>query len=71
MMGGIQRYIEKHIRPGDFLSAVICNDLKEAVILADTENMENLPAYVAFFHDYTPYACWGSEKDFQSWLEKK
>ena len=31
MMGGIQRYINDHIRPGDFLSAIIQNDLKEAV----------------------------------------
>ena len=30
MMEGIMRYIDHGINPGDFLTAVICNDLKGA-----------------------------------------
>jgi hypothetical protein len=71
MMGGIKRYIEDHVKPGGFLCAVICNDLKEAVGRADEENMENLPAFVSYFYNETDMNCWGSEKKFKEWLENR
>ena len=70
MMGGIKRYVNDHIRPGGFLSAVICNDLKLSIGLADEENMENLPAFVNYFYNYTPYNCHGSPKKMKEWLSK-
>ena len=69
MMGGIKRYIEDHVKPGDFLRAVICNNLKEAVGKADEENMENLPAFVAYFYNDAPSTCWGSEEKYKEWLK--
>ena len=71
MMGGIQRYVEKGIPPGDFLMSVITNDLSEAVSRADEENLSNLPAYVAFFYNECPAACWGSKENFVKWTELK
>lgn len=71
MMDGIQRYIENHIKPGSFLSAVIQNNLKEACSYADDENLANLPAYVGFFYNQAPGQCWGSEENFKRWLNQK
>ena len=71
MRGGIQRYVEQGIPPGDFLTAVIQNNLFEAVGRADEENMENLPAYVAFFYNECPRLCWGSEEKMEAWIESK
>lgn len=71
MMGGIQRYIDDRIRPGDFLQAVISNDLKLAVGYADEENLRNLPAYVAYFYNEAPSNCWGSRSTMKAWLEDK
>jgi len=71
MMGGLQRYIENHIAPGDFLSAVIKNDLKNAVEYADDENLHNLPAYVTFLYNQAPSTCWGSKKIFNQWIADK
>lgn len=68
MMEGIELYVQHHIRPGDFLCAVICNDLKEAVARADDENMMNLPAFVDYFYNNAPPACWGSKKKLDEWL---
>ena len=68
MMGGIQRYIEQGIPPGSFLTAVICNDLKEAVGRADGENLRQLPAYVSYFYNDAPSACWGSPEKYEAWL---
>lgn len=71
MMKGIERYVEERILPGDFLQAIICNDLKETIGRADDENLRNIPAYVAFFYNETPATCWGSEIKMNNWLDQK
>lgn len=74
MMGGIERYVEHGVIPGDFLQSVICNNLKDAVGYADDENIDNLPAYIAYFYNAAPANCWGSNKRMLEWaklLEKK
>ena len=68
MMGGILRYIEHRIEPGDFLAAVIRNDLKDACGRADDENLQNLPAFVAYFYNEAPSPCWGSPENMAEWL---
>jgi hypothetical protein len=70
MMGGIERYIQHGIPPGDFLTAVICNDLKEAVGRADDENIEQLPAFVSYFYNEAPSPCWGSEEKMNDWMAR-
>lgn len=71
MMGGIRRYVDEGVEPGDFLCAVIANDLKEAVGRADDENMANLPAFVDFFYNHAPSLCWGSSERMAKWIEAK
>jgi len=70
MMGGIQRYINGRIRPGDFLCAIICNDLKNTIGRADSENIENIPAFVDYFYNKAPFNCWGSEEVMEKWLNQ-
>lgn len=65
----VQRYIEKGIRPGEFLCAVISNDLKNSVGLADFINKERLPDYVTFFYSYAPAQCWGSPEKMEAWIK--
>jgi hypothetical protein len=71
MMGGLIRYIENGIAPGDFLTAVICNDLKEAVGRADDENIRNLPAYLGYLYNEAPMGCWGSPGQMKRWMKEK
>mgnify|MGYP001599856120 FL=1 len=71
MMEGIVRYIDHGIPPGDFLTAVITNDFKEAVGRADEENLQNLPAYVAYFYNEAPSDCWGAKEKMTAWIEAK
>lgn len=71
MMDGLDRYINHHIPPGDFLSAVIKNDLRGAVERADDENLTNIPAYVAFLYNEAPGGCCGSEENFKRWIKKE
>lgn len=71
MMDDLNRYVHEHIAPGDFLQAVICNDLCEAVTRADHINMQNLPAYAAYFYNEAPRACWGSVENMDAWLDAR
>lgn len=70
MNGSIRRFVMEGVVPGDFLQAVIANDLREAVGRADDENMRNLPAYVAFFYNFFPANAWGTYKKMFAWAEK-
>lgn len=53
---------------GDFLAAVVCNDLREAVERADDVNRGRLADYVRFFYNYAPSGCWGSKERFDRWV---
>lgn len=71
MMGAIERYIEEHCPVGGFLEAVISNNLKEACGRADSVNMGLLPAYVIYFYNEAPAACWGSPEAYARWISAK
>jgi hypothetical protein len=64
----LKRYIELRIRPGHFLSAVLCNDLTQAVARADPTNLSQLPDYVKWLYNHAPGNSWGSRDRFEAWL---
>jgi hypothetical protein len=68
MQNAMIGYIEHHKPVGDFLKAVICNDLKEATRYADDTNLWLLPVYVAYFYNEAPAGCWGSAQKYEEWL---
>lgn len=69
MMPGIKRYVEHGVIPGDFLQAIICNNLKEAFRAADDENFENIAAYVGYFYNEVPSNAWGSLAEMIKWSD--
>lgn len=69
-LNSIAGYVRHGWQPGSFLTAVICNNLKQAVMCADDNNLSNLPAYVEFFYNHTPVGCWGSEEKMRNWIQK-
>jgi hypothetical protein len=70
MMEALQRYIEKHEEVGDFLRAVISNDLCDACSRADDENIAQLPAFVGYLYNKAPQGCWGSKEAYRNWTNK-
>ena len=68
MHEGILNYVNHGILPGDFLKAIITNDLKEAVNRADDENLDLLVAYVSLFYNHTPFPCYGSKHKMDAWV---
>ena len=67
MWPGIVRWVVHGTRPGDFLWAVICNNLSRSCVYADDENLGLLQQYVSFFYNRAPGACWGSEQRAIDW----
>lgn len=65
---GAQQYIEAHHPPGDFLQAVICNNLTEALGRADDGNRARLFEIVQWWHNEAPAACWGSPERMRDWV---
>jgi len=67
MHGGIVRWIEHGLAPGDFLTAILSNDLRGACERADDTNRHFLFEYVFWLYNHAPAACWGSPERFRAW----
>lgn len=52
---------------GDFLMAVLANDLMGALTQADDVNIEALPAYGRFLYNDAPGGCWGNSETVHDW----
>jgi hypothetical protein len=63
----IRAYIDNHRVPGDFLQAVICNNLMNAASRADSQSLPNLLAIVSYFYNEAPGNCWGSKEQMEWW----
>lgn len=68
LRGGMQRFIELRLRPGDFLFAVLSDSLTKAVFAADAENLARLPEIARWVYNEAPPMCWGSEEKVRAWI---
>ncbi len=68
MHAGLYNYVVEGRPVGQFLMAVLRNDLSEACGRADPENVRALPAYVMLLTWYAPRECWGSAETVEGWL---
>ena len=64
----IDRYVSRKIPTGDFLYAVLCNDLRNAIGRADSENLRDIVEIVQYCHWEIPSVCWGSPEEVRAWL---
>ena len=64
----IERYVDGHQTPGDFVKAVFENNLATAVMRADPVNLEALKQIVSYVFWETPGECRGSSENVKAWL---
>ena len=69
MQESLIQYILTGRPVGHFLTAVLSNDLKEAVARADEVNQWALSKYVIFLHNHAPIGSWGSPENVKRWKE--
>ena len=70
MREATRRYIETGSHVGDFLTAVICNDLFLATAHADDINRECLRDWCLFFRNEAPGDSYGSIEKMIQWRER-
>lgn len=54
-------------QPGGFLTAVMTNDLMEAIGRGDDGALANLPHIVSYLYNDVPSGAWGSSDRFRDW----
>ena len=65
----LEAYVIKHREPSGFLFAVLTNDLRDAVAMADDANGPALTEIVRYCRWEIPGDCWGSKAKVAAWLE--
>lgn len=67
----IQRYVQYGVPTGDFLKAVLSNDLFGAFDRADEENWECLGDICRYIYNHIPSNAWRSIEKINNWLLHK
>ncbi len=68
MVEAITNYVVLGRPVGDFLYAVLSNNLMEAVGRADDLNIKKLREWVQFLYFAAPSKCWGSPEAIKAWM---
>lgn len=71
MRHSLAEYVIGHKPVGDFLEAVISNNLYGAYAHADGTNVKHVGAYVAYLYNVAPSKCWGSPEKYKAWIEEE
>lgn len=69
MQEGARLYVEHGVRPGDFLTAVICNNFAEAFSRADDVNLDYMQEWARWLWTEAPAMCWGSPQKVKEWCD--
>ena len=68
LCGGLVGYFVARVRPGNFLQALLRNDLREAVLRADRFSLLALRELVWFLENHAPGGSFGSPEAVEAWL---
>ena len=71
LFNALERYVNYGVKPGDFLSAVLSNDLFGAIGRADHISLSFLPKICSFVYNELPGNYWGSRENMKEWIAKK
>lgn len=66
----IDNYVTKNWEPGGFVTAVLENNLMEALGRADMQNREDIFEICQYVYNDIPSACHGSTEKVRAWLSR-
>ncbi len=69
MIAEMQRYMERGVKPGDFLTALLSNDLMGVASTAGRANRYLLPDYYSWLYRYAPSSSFGSPEAVNKWIK--
>ena len=68
MRDSLDLYVSERIQPGGFLTALLENNLAQAVGRADHINIELIPIYCSYMYNEMPSNSWGSPEIVTKYL---
>ena len=71
LIDGLALYLVAHIQPGHFLTAVLSNDLREAIGRGDTASIAGLKPLVVYLYNRVPGNAWGNAQNVSDWLNER
>jgi hypothetical protein len=66
----LQAYAQQHIPQDGFLEAVLSNNLIDAVLKADSDNLRALARIVKYCWQDIPHVSWGSPEKYKAWIRR-
>lgn len=70
ILAAMNRWGQHGYKPGDFLTAVMKNDLMDAMGRADIGNRHALFDICTYVYNELPGSCHGNEEKFETWAEQ-
>jgi hypothetical protein len=70
ILHSLQEYATTGRPVGDFLKAVLSNDLFDAVGRADDDNVRTIPQICSYVYNNMPSNCHGSREAYKEWIER-
>lgn len=70
-LAGLKAYAEERVPTGDFLRAVLENNLMESFGRADSNNTRDMEEIVIYVYNEMPAVCHGSPEKVRLWLAGK
>ena len=68
MIPPLYAYVLEGKKPGDYLTAVLCNNLWQSSFCADSENVKLMREWALLVYNYTPSGCNGSKEAMDRWM---
>ncbi len=68
---GVVSYVEDGAPVGDFLEAIISNNLVSSFAAADGDNVLCIRAYADLLYNHFPSGSWGSRDAYKEWIAHK
>lgn len=67
VIDGFVAHIRTGRETGDFITSVLCNDLRVATVRADPTNRLAMYQIVIWLFNFVPNGCWGSVEEYRNW----
>ena len=65
---GLEDFLFRHLEPGGFLKAALCNDLFQTISYADPESMAALRNITSLVYDCIPYELCSDRQAVDDWI---
>jgi len=66
----IDRYVKTGEVHSNFVFALLTNNLRDAFVFADNDNIENMHSIVTYLYNEIPANCWGSERQVEKYIDR-